>query len=51
MKFIELTQENEVVVAQLCDLALKSAGLQAHDVVQKLKSLIQEKELAAVESV
>lgn len=44
MKVLIITEEIEKILTFLCDASLKSVGLQAHQLVNKLISSIETKE-------
>ena len=44
MKYIELNEETDKVLATLCDTALKGLGMQAMPMVNQILSSVKEKE-------
>ena len=47
MKIIQLTEDMDKALSHICDLALKGAGLAAHEAVQFIKGGIQALEAPA----
>lgn len=42
MKIIELTDEMDKLLGEICDMAVKAHGLKSIDLIQKLRSSIKE---------